>query len=91
MLRKALLGLSLLSALGAASADTLLLDGIEVATQSAQARPARGATMANVEARFGTPLERVAAVGDPPIARWEYADFTVFFEHDRVIHCVVRH
>ena len=45
-------------------------------------------TQAKVEATFGQPGSRVAAIGDPPISRWEYADFIVFFEYDRVIHAV---
>jgi hypothetical protein len=28
-------------------------------------------------------------VGAPPITRWDYAGFSVFFEHDRVIDAVV--
>jgi hypothetical protein len=30
-------------------------------------------------------------VGDPPITRWVYDRFTVYFENDRVIHSVVHH
>jgi hypothetical protein len=28
-------------------------------------------------------------VGAPPITRWDYPNFSVFFEGDRVIHAVV--
>jgi len=42
-----------------------------------------------VEERFGTPQERHQAVGTPPITRWDYPAFAVFFEKDRVIHAVV--
>ncbi len=45
-------------------------------------------TMAKVEASFGNPARRVEAVGHPPIARWEYPGFVVYFEGDRVIHSV---
>ncbi len=45
-------------------------------------------TAESVESRFGTPDAKVAPVGDPPISRWEYKDFVVFFEYDRVIHAV---
>jgi hypothetical protein len=51
-------------------------------------RPARGLTMDKVEAKFGAPSRRVPAVGEPPITRWEYPGFVVFFERDRVIHAV---
>jgi len=52
-------------------------------------RPARGSNMSSVEARFGAPAERHAAVGDPPITRWDYAQFSVFFEYDKVLHAVL--
>lgn len=52
-------------------------------------RPTQGMSMATVEQRFGQPEQKSAAVGEPPITRWTYKDFTVFFEHDLVIHSVV--
>ena len=52
-------------------------------------RPTRGMTMAQVEAKFGAAAEKRAAIGEPPISRWRYADFDVFFEHNLVIHSVV--
>ena len=51
-------------------------------------RPMRGQTAESVETRFGSPDAKVAPIGDPPISRWEYKDFVVFFEYDRVIHAV---
>jgi hypothetical protein len=50
--------------------------------------PSRGTSKAAVEAQFGSPSEKMAAVGSPPISRWIYPTFTVFFEGDRVIHAV---
>jgi hypothetical protein len=44
----------------------------------------------SVQANFGAPQSTVAAIGDPPISRWEYADFVVFFEHNLVIHSVTK-
>jgi hypothetical protein len=44
--------------------------------------------MSSVETRFGAPQNRRPAVGEPPITRWDYPGFAVFFEHDRVIHAV---
>jgi hypothetical protein len=52
--------------------------------------PSRGALMNKVEAQFGAPTERHGAVGNPPITRWDYPGFSVFFERDHVIHSVVR-
>lgn len=52
-------------------------------------RPARGSTMASVTSHFGEPTNRHAAVGSPPITRWDYPQFSVYFEHDRVLHAVL--
>ena len=61
------------------------------AAQTAAQRPVRGMSMASVEARYGAPTTREGAVGDPPISRWDYPAFVVYFEYDHVIHAVVRH
>jgi hypothetical protein len=90
MLRKSLLGFLLTAVAGAALGDTLLLEGVQISAQTAASRPARGLSMDRVEAQFGAPAERVGPVGEPPISRWEYPGFTVFFEHQLVIHAVVR-
>ena len=55
---------------------------------SGKRKPVRGMTQARVEESFGAPSSRMEPVGDPPITRWEYASFVVFFEYDRVIHAV---
>ena len=52
-------------------------------------RPTRGASMAQVEARFGAPMRKYAAVGDPPITRWDYPGFSVFFEYNLALHSVI--
>lgn len=51
--------------------------------------PRNGITKADVEQKFGMPEERAPAIGQPPISRWVYKDYTVYFEFDRVIHSVV--
>lgn len=56
---------------------------------SSASRPARGMTMEKVEAAFGAPASRLPAVGQPPITRWEYPGFVVYFEHRVVLHTVV--
>ena len=73
---------------GPAAADVLLLDGIDAARQSASQRPARGSSMERVEAAFGPPAARHNAVGEPPITRWDYPGFVVYFEYQYVIHAV---
>jgi hypothetical protein len=75
--------------LGPARAETLVVDDKVTVRDSSVARPAPGMTMKSVEERFGAPQERHPAVGAPPITRWDYPAFAVFFEKDRVIHAVV--
>jgi outer membrane protein assembly factor BamE (lipoprotein component of BamABCDE complex) len=74
---------------GGASAETVIVDGHVQLEQSSVARPGRGSTMHQVEAKFGTPAKRYPAVGKPPITRWDYPSFSVFFEYNRVVHSVV--
>jgi len=50
--------------------------------------PGKGMTKDSVEERFGSPVEKIEAVGEPPISRWLYGRFTVYFEYDHVIHAV---
>ena len=69
-------------------ADTLEMEGLS--PDQSSARPTRGMTATSVESKFGSPQSKVAPVGDPPISRWEYQNFVVFFEYDRVIHAVVK-
>ena len=54
-------------------------------------RPARGMSMSQVENQFGPPREKYPAVGQPPITRWDYDNYSVFFEYQHVLHSVVRH
>jgi len=87
-LRKISLIALALAAFGTANADTLKMDGTSAG--SSESRPSRGMTQAGVESKFGSPVDVRAPVGDPPITRWEYQDFVVFFEYDKVIHAVVK-
>jgi hypothetical protein len=80
----------LLLASSVGRADTLLLAGIQMDQQTASSRPKSGVSMTTVESTYGAPSERHAAVGEPPITRWDYPEFSVYFEHDRVIHAVAR-
>lgn len=74
---------------GNAAADKLVIENV-AAGAAAGERPARGTSMAKVEARFGAPATRAGPVGQPPITRWDYADFVVYFEYDHVVHAVGR-
>ena len=75
-----------------ASADTLLIQRVTVAQK--QDLPRRGASMAQVEARYGAPQQKFTAVGGgsphtPPITRWQYETFSVYFENSHVVDAVL--
>lgn len=55
------------------------------------ALPARGESREAVLQRFGLADEEHPAVGQPPIVRWDYRDFSVYFESGRVIDSVRHH
>lgn len=82
------LALLSLFAASASHADTLLLDGIEQASPSNAQRPRAGMSMSAVESTYGSPSNRYGAVGQPPITRWDYPEFSVYFENQTVIHAV---
>ena len=71
-----------------ASADTLQMSGISADGDGV--RPTRGMSQDTVTSQYGEPSEKQAAVGEPPISRWVYDDFIVYFEFDRVIHAVIK-
>ncbi len=70
--------------------QVLLIDAVKEEQQADTPRPQRGDAMSAVEKRFGSPLTKHAPIGDPPISRWDYAKFAVYFEHDRVITSVLK-
>ncbi|GAB3333640.1 hypothetical protein [Marilutibacter aestuarii] len=92
LFRSKLAALSVLIALsGAASAETLLIERVQETANAGL--PARGMTMAQVEAKYGAPSERMDPRGGqkrqwPTINRWVYPAFTVYFEKSRVIDAV---
>lgn len=79
--------------IGAASSPIIAFEQTGVVRVNQQAyhainKPNNGQSMEQVEQTYGSPLETQAAVGEPPITRWKYEQFTVYFEYDRVIHSV---
>ena len=71
--------------------DTLLIERVQEENRAAM--PARGQTMAQVEARYGAPTDKLDPRGGqkrqwPTINRWVYPAFTVYFEKSRVIDVV---
>ena len=67
-------------------ADVLLIE--EVRQSERMELPVNGQDKATVEAKFGTPSEKLPAVGDPPISSWKYDTYSVYFEHDLVLFTV---
>jgi len=87
-IRALLAAVTSLALTGVAVAETIAVnEGIAI-RESAVERPSRGMSKSAVEARFGQPASRHTAVGQPPISRWDYPGFSVFFEHEYVIHAV---
>ena len=70
-------------------AETIAVDDQVAVRPSDINCPGKGMNMRTVEAKYGAPQERHEAVGKPPITRWDYPLFSVFFEHELVIHSVV--
>ena len=53
--------------------------------------PQLGESKRSVLERFGLADEEHPAVGQPPITRWDYRSFSVYFEYDHVINSVLHH
>ena len=70
-------------------AETIAVENGIAVKESDVVTPARGMTMDQVATKFGAPVSKTPAVGTPPISRWEYPGFVVYFEHEHVIHSVV--
>ena len=57
-------------------------------TTSSTKLPRRGMSMQTVTNGWGAAPRQLSAVGNPPISRWIYPGFTVYFEYNHVIHSV---
>ena len=88
-MRPALLLLALLAP-PTAQAETI---EIPVGQQGAAVAglPALGESKRSVLERFGLADEEHRPVGQPPITRWDYRTFSVYFEYDHVINSVLHH
>ncbi len=74
---------------GSASAETVAVDNGIAIKESDVPTPSRGMTMDQVTSKFGAPSDKTPAVGKPPISRWQYPGFIVYFEGEHVIHSVI--
>ncbi len=95
--------LPLVTAISLSMATTLQAETLEMPTESAAPAatpapaassytvtlPGRGMTMTQVEEKFGPPLQKMPEVGDPPIIRWIYPNYTVYFEYQFVINSIM--
>jgi len=83
--------LSVSSFITASAILTTATSALSVAQQgnNAVTTPRNGQDKVRVEADYGSPLERISSVGEPPISKWVYQEFTVYFEYDLVLHAVL--
>jgi hypothetical protein len=89
LMAAAALAASLVFVAGTAAAETVAVDNGIAVKESDVPTPARGMTMDQVASKFGAPSDKTPAVGKPPISRWQYPGFIVYFEGDHVIHSVI--
>ena len=54
------------------------------------ARPGTGVSKEYVAKKFGDPVSKEPAVGEPPISVWHYDSYSVYFEHNKVVHTVLK-
>ncbi len=75
---------------GIANAETVAIPLGQQGKEWQVNTPPTGMRKAQVEEKFGQPINQSGPVGTPPIYTWEYDQFTVYFEGDHVIHAVVK-
>ena len=85
---RSVLALMLAFVFQAVSADVLIID--EVRQAESMNLPKNGQNKADIETKFGAPLEKKPAVGDPPITSWKYQGYSVYFEYDLVLFTVLQ-
>lgn len=64
--------------------------GLTAAQSAERDFPNRGSEKNTVQNQYGAPGNVEGPVGEPPITKWIYNDFTVVFEYDRVLHAYRR-
>lgn len=84
-----LITLSFTAAASVMAEDLAVPVGQQGAQNMDRPRPKTGMSMDQVSSRYGSPLQRISAVGEPPISRWVYDTYTVYFENNHVIHSVL--
>lgn len=74
----------------AAAEEIVLPVGQQGADNASLDRPRNGTSKDTVLQQFGEPMAQHGPVGEPPISSWEYPAYTVYFEHDKVLHSVLK-
>lgn len=69
------------------NADVLLIEGVRQSDNMPV--PGNGINQAEVRAKFGAPAQVHQPVGEPPITRWDYEQWSVYFEYDLVLFTVL--
>jgi hypothetical protein len=95
----AALGIGVALSMGAqiASADAMVMRPDINHAKPGSKYYVHGLSMAQVTKRFGQPSKKMApdpvrgTKYQPPITRWVYPEFTVYFEHGHAIHLVKKH
>ena len=77
-----------LAPVAAIQADVLLIE--EVRQAESMQLPVNGMNKEDVRAKYGDPAQTHAAVGNPPISRWDYEQWSVYFEYDLVLSTVLK-
>jgi hypothetical protein len=72
---------------GSVSADVLLIE--EVRQADRMELPSNGMKQSEVRERYGAPAQTNPPVGEPPITRWDYDGWSVYFEYDLVLFTVL--
>jgi hypothetical protein len=77
-----------------AQADVVTMPAADHAASVPSSLPRKGESMQAVAKKFGEPRVKHPAVGGdapkhPPITRWDYDGFSVFFENSHVVDAVV--
>ncbi len=66
----------------------MLLTSLSALAGPSDNLPQRGMIMTDVALHYGEPTQKMAAVGQPPITRWVYPGYVVYFQGDYVINSV---
>ncbi len=70
--------------------EPIMIPLIEKSMNSSVIMPLRGDSQNMVKKEFGAPFHMHKPKGTPPISRWDFEEFSVYFESGTVIHTVLR-